>query len=34
LPLISYGGSSLLTTLVLVGMLEAVHIRGRLAGAR
>jgi rod shape determining protein RodA len=34
LPLISYGGSSLLTTLVLVGMLEAVHIRGRLAGSR
>jgi rod shape determining protein RodA len=34
LPLISYGGSSLLTTLVLVGMLEAVHIRGRLAGVR
>jgi rod shape determining protein RodA len=34
LPLVSYGGSSLLTTLVLVGMLEAVHIRGRLAGAR
>ena len=32
LPLVSYGGSSLLTTLVLVGMLEAVHIRGRLAG--
>jgi rod shape determining protein RodA len=34
LPLISYGGSSLLTTLVLIGMLEAVHIRGRLAGTR
>jgi rod shape determining protein RodA len=34
LPLISYGGSSLLTTLFLVGMLEAVHIRGRLAGSR
>jgi rod shape determining protein RodA len=34
LPLISYGGSSLLTTLILVGMLEAVHIRGRLAGSR
>jgi rod shape determining protein RodA len=34
LPLVSYGGSSLLTTLILVGMLEAVHIRGRLAGAR
>lgn len=34
LPLISYGGSSLLTTLILVGLLEAVHVRGRLAGAR
>jgi len=34
LPLVSYGGSSLLTTLILIGMLEAVHIRGRLAGAR
>ncbi|MGH3038708.1 MAG: rod shape-determining protein RodA [Gaiellaceae bacterium] len=34
LPLVSYGGSSLLTTLILVGMLEAAHIRGRLAGAR
>jgi rod shape determining protein RodA len=34
LPLVSYGGSSLLITLVLIGMLEAVHIRGRLAGAR
>jgi rod shape determining protein RodA len=34
LPLISYGGSSLLTTLVLIGMLEAIHIRGRLAGTR
>ena len=32
LPLVSYGGSSLLTTLILIGMLEAVHIRGRLAG--
>jgi rod shape determining protein RodA len=32
LPLISYGGSSLLTTLILVGLLEAVHVRGRLAG--
>ena len=27
-------GSSLLTTLILVGLLEAVHVRGRLAGAR
>jgi rod shape determining protein RodA len=34
LPLVSYGGSSLLTTLILVGMLEAVHVRGRLAGSR
>jgi rod shape determining protein RodA len=34
LPLVSYGGSSLLTTLLLIGILEAVHIRGRLAGAR
>ena len=32
LPLVSYGGSSLLTTLVMVGLLEAVHVRGRLAG--
>ena len=34
LPLVSYGGSSLLTTLILIGLLEAVHVRGRLAGAR
>ena len=34
LPLVSYGGSSLLTTLFLIGMLEAIHVRGRLAGAR
>jgi rod shape determining protein RodA len=34
LPLVSYGGSSLLTTLIFVGLLEAVHVRGRLAGAR
>ena len=34
LPLVSYGGSSLLTTMILIGMLEAVHVRGRLAGAR
>jgi rod shape determining protein RodA len=34
LPLVSYGGSSLLTTLIFIGLLEAVHVRGRLAGAR
>jgi len=34
LPLVSYGGSSLLTTLILIGLLEAIHVRGRLAGAR
>jgi rod shape determining protein RodA len=34
LPLVSYGGSSLLTTLLLIGVLEAIHVRGRLAGAR
>jgi rod shape determining protein RodA len=34
LPLVSYGGSSLITTLVMVGLLEAIHVRGRLAGAR
>lgn len=34
LPLVSYGGSSLITTLVMVGILEAVHVRGRLAGLR
>jgi rod shape determining protein RodA len=34
LPLVSYGGSSLITTLIMVGLLEAVHVRGRLAGLR
>jgi rod shape determining protein RodA len=34
LPLVSYGGSSLLTTLIFIGLLEAIHVRGRLAGAR
>ena len=34
LPLVSYGGSSLITTLLMVGMLEAIHVRGRLAGLR
>jgi rod shape determining protein RodA len=34
LPLVSYGGSSLLTTLIMVGLLEAIHVRGRQAAAR
>jgi rod shape determining protein RodA len=34
LPLVSYGGSSLLTTLIMVGLLEAIHVRGRQVAAR
>lgn len=33
LPFISYGGAALITNLMLVGLLESIHIRGRLAGA-
>ena len=32
LPLVSYGGSSLITTLIMIGILESIHVRGRLAG--
>jgi rod shape determining protein RodA len=32
LPLVSYGGSSMITTLIMIGLLEAIHVRGRLAG--
>jgi rod shape determining protein RodA len=32
LPFISYGGAALITDLMLVGLLESVHLRGRLAG--
>jgi rod shape determining protein RodA len=31
LPFVSFGGSSMITTLAMVGLLEAIHIRGRLA---
>ena len=34
LPLVSYGGSSLITTLVMIGILEAIRVRGRLDGVR
>ena len=32
LPFISYGGAALITNLMLVGLLESIHIRGRIAG--
>ena len=32
LPLVSYGGSSMITTLIMIGLLEAIQVRGRLAG--
>jgi rod shape determining protein RodA len=34
LPFISYGGSSMITTLAMIGMLEAIHVRGKLAVVR
>jgi rod shape determining protein RodA len=34
LPFVSFGGSSMITTLAMVGLLEAIHIRGRLAAHR
>ena len=33
LPFISYGGAALITDLMLVGLLESIHVRGRLAGS-
>jgi rod shape determining protein RodA len=32
LPFVSYGGAALITNLMLVGLLESIHIRGRIAG--
>jgi rod shape determining protein RodA len=32
LPLVSYGGSSMIVSLMMIGLLQAIHIRGRLAG--
>ena len=32
LPFVSYGGSSMITSLVMIGLLQAIHARGRLAG--
>jgi rod shape determining protein RodA len=32
LPFVSYGGSSMLASMLMIGLLEAIHVRGRLAG--
>ena len=32
LPFVSYGGSSMITSLVAIGMLQSIHARGRLSG--
>jgi len=34
LPFVSYGGSSMITTLAMIGLLEAIHVRGKLAGQK
>lgn len=34
LPFVSFGGSSMITTLLMIGLLESIHVRGRLAGRR
>jgi rod shape determining protein RodA len=34
LPFVSFGGSSMITTLLMIGILESIHVRGRLAGRR
>jgi rod shape determining protein RodA len=34
LPFVSFGGSSMITTMIMIGILEAIHVRGRLAGRR
>jgi len=33
LPLISYGGSSVIVTFISIGLLESIYIQGRLAAS-
>jgi rod shape determining protein RodA len=32
LPFVSYGGSSMIASLLMIGLLQAIHVRGRMAG--
>jgi rod shape determining protein RodA len=32
LPFVSYGGSSMIVSLMMIGVLQAIHVRGRMAG--
>jgi rod shape determining protein RodA len=34
LPFVSFGGSSMITTFAMVGLLQAVHIRGKLSAQK
>jgi rod shape determining protein RodA len=34
LPFMSFGGSSMITTMAMIGLLEAIHVRGKLASLR
>jgi rod shape determining protein RodA len=34
LPFMSYGGSSMVTSMLMIGVLSAIHVRGRLAPRR
>jgi rod shape determining protein RodA len=33
LPLLSYGGSSVISTLLALGLLQSIYVQGRMAGA-